>query len=132
MHTIGLKYPWEKKIAGESESTRVDVPEPAAIDDTTATSGQGVMRASYTRFFNRPTGLDDASSVLLGIGECDGQIESVSLNHETVDMTGPNSQVEITHRLRQRNELVINIASTVDEPCRLRGRVELAIVGNDS
>ena len=129
MHIIRLRHPWQKQIAGASESVRVQVPEPTSDDQAQEHHAE---HATYTRFFNRPTGLEPDSSVLLRLDRWQGELTLISLNDKHLVTNERPSQspleINITSNLAQRNELCIVLTTQNDAEGRLTGQVELAIV----
>ena len=122
MHVIGLKHPWEKRIAGVNDCIRVDVPESESATDTK------ICDAIYTRFFNQPTGLDSTSKVKLRITDWTGDLQLISLNGEKLRHDSPPIEIEITKHLADRNQLEIHLAPANEHPCRLNGEVTILIV----
>tara|TARA_R110002049_G_scaffold2750_10_gene22414 strand:+ start:48921 stop:49310 length:390 start_codon:yes stop_codon:yes gene_type:complete len=124
MHIIRLKHPWNKLAANAMEPSRVNVPEIAIHDDATE---EPIPQATYTRFFNCPSGLDQDSKVLLSIGGWQGRLESILLNGEPLEHGNARAEFDITSRLSRRNELAITLASETNTECRLSGEVTLVI-----
>ena len=126
MHRIRLRHPWEKQIQGASAASSVAVPEPASEPNDSASQA---APATYCRSFHRPTGLERTSTVMLRISNWQGQLESLQLNEQTLPCPqGPPLEIDITAWLASRNQLLIYLVPQTDEPVRLSGEVELAIM----
>ncbi len=125
-HVIRLRGPWEHRLVartsppaggppgtGTSElpaSGRVVLPANGAATSTPDFCG----RVAYHRRFGRPTGLGPADRVDLVIDGV-GPSGSVRLNGESlgeIPVGGRAWRCNVTTRLRQRNELVVEVERT--------------------
>ncbi len=121
MHTIRLRKPWQRIRAGDGSPQRVDVPDQDAAAPRLARS------TSYTRNFNRPSGLDQASRILLRIESWRGELTLVSINEQALPTSEPPLELEITDLLTAHNQLCIQLADTDETLAILDGEVTLAI-----
>lgn len=123
MHTIRLRRPWQRTRDGEAVPTRVDVPdvdEPLDLPDPWNS-------VTYTRDFNRPTGLDDNSRVQLRIQSWTGSVKAILLNDELLEIGNPPFEIEITERVQRHNQILICIERWGQPAARLSGAVDLLI-----
>jgi hypothetical protein len=114
-HTIRLRGPWECGLApadGDLKSakfTRIHMP--AAILSIVPRGFAGLLRCQ--RHFGCPTCLDAHEAVLLVVDGC-RLSGSVSLNREPLGQVEGQqtaaAEFDITHRLKDRNELMLELA----------------------
>ena len=95
MHQIRLRRPWQKRLSGQTESFRIDVPE--AESDSQSPAGTS---ATYQRSFNQPSGLDDSARVYLRIESWQGDLASLTVNEQPLEVTSRPLTCEITERLK--------------------------------
>ncbi|MCG8651359.1 MAG: hypothetical protein MI861_16080 [Pirellulales bacterium] len=126
MHSIRLRAAWQKQIAGQAESRRVDVPEPDGENPP-----GGAMQACYRRRFNLPTGLAESDRVYLSLDGWSGQLTSIKLNGLPLPVPQPPARIEITSRLRRHNQIELTLAAAERRPPRLSGEVLLLIESAD-
>lgn len=141
VHTIRLRRPWQKQFAQSDLVDRIDVPETDATDselsDSDSPANAAVMSATYTRRFNRPTGLDDTSQLRLRIDSWRGELQSLIVNDQELAPLPCPVDAEITHLLSNQNciTIVLNPTTTESEnemqPVQLTGPVVLAILQDE-
>ncbi len=140
MHVIRMRYPWQKRRAGDTDWERIEVPEPNAAEPDRAerdVPGTGDSDGpsepldestnEYRRRFNRPTGLDASVRVLLCIEKWHGAIMRATVNGQDVSADGDRINADITRFLEDHNEILITLADRIGEPARLSGEVSLVI-----
>jgi hypothetical protein len=121
MHIIRLRKPWQRNRDGEGPAQRVDVP------DKDSAAPRPARSTSYRRNFNRPSGLDPATKVLLRIESWRGDLKLVSINEQSLPIAEPPLVIEITEWLTAHNQLCIQIVDTNATLALLDGEVTLAI-----
>ena len=119
MHIIRLRRPWERIRNGDA--ARIDVPD---TSDNQPTRGL----TTYTRSFNRPTGLDEQSRVYLCVASWHGSLKNISLNNQILLASTPPLKIEITSQLLAHNRLEISLADNAEKAGTLNGEVTLGIV----
>lgn len=125
-HVIRLRGPWELAPVGSSApARRVDVPS----DWKLALGADFAGKARYTRYFNRPTGLEAHERVWLC---CEGARErgEIALNGRNLASitTERGAEIDITDLLALRNELAIEVSSAAANlPGGLTGEVWLEV-----
>lgn len=122
MHEIRLRRPWEKRLKGQTETRRIDVPE--AESDATLLEASS---ATYSRNFNRPPGLPQSARVHLRIEAWQGQLVSLTLNDHPLEITRPPLSCEVTEWLEPHNQIEIELCDADDQRARLTGEVVLVI-----
>ncbi len=114
-HTIRLRGPWECELVAAESKSQVDetvrVHMPAAVSSIVPRGFDGILRCR--RRFGCPTCLDPHEAVFLVITGC-RLSGSVSLNCEPLGQIEHQRtaavEFEITHGLKDRNELVLELA----------------------
>lgn len=122
MHEIRLRRPWEKRLSGQTHTTRIDVPE----TESDATLPEAAS-ATYQRKFNQPPGLAKSASVHLRIEAWHGQLVSLTINDHPLDITPPPLTCEVTEWLEPHNQIEIELRDADDQRARLSGEVVLVI-----
>jgi hypothetical protein len=120
-HKIRICGPWQRLVkSGEVDDTdsrtTVQMPASWAIDLGKDFQGQ----VQYKRFFNRPTSVDCATKILVVFERVVGHA-TIQLNGDvlgTLDWPKCSDSFEVTGRLANRNELVVEVTSLT------RGEVE--------
>jgi beta-galactosidase/beta-glucuronidase len=134
MHFIRLHGPWEcepldsggRDTPDESLPADCVVTIPADWSETLGVEFRGRVR--YTRYFHRPTGLDEGQRVYLLIDRVE-TTGAATLNGQLVGAvagTGGPFRFEVSDVLTWRNVLVIDVES-LDRPGGITGAVRLAI-----
>ncbi|TWU26337.1 hypothetical protein Pla52o_01900 [Novipirellula galeiformis] len=128
MHTIRLRYPWSKQLHdGESDARRVNVPE----RDEDLSSAEQRHSTTYTRHFNRPTGIESGDRVALRITNWQGQLTSIRLNGKEQPTGPPPLEIELTEQWDLHNQIELQLDPSGGVPVRLDGEVTLEIRTSD-
>lgn len=130
MHTIRLRKPWQRQIGTEPIEARIDVP-----DQAWPVRPPSADTVHYRRNFNRPSGLDDSTSVSVCIASWCGDELLLVLNGIELRQTrafGPMI-VDATDALAASNVLEVKITGIPNDSMGLTGEVSLQInTGEDS
>lgn len=134
MHSIRLRRPWLRSRKGQTQPDRVDVPDQ---DPVLLAAGDTL---TYQRSFNRPTGLDAASTVSLVIEGYLGDSMDISLNDETFTRVAGSGQSASPGQSASRGEstgtseptgpLKIDIGADLQATNRLALRIKADSSGN--
>ncbi|MDA8744155.1 hypothetical protein N9N28_05935 [Rubripirellula amarantea] len=153
MHRIRLRYPWTKELRSERAADqplgdpRNPDDSPAPLDSHSKVNSQAVVGPQmvhvpepdsqslgefvYTRKFNRPTGLDDATRIFLSIAGWQGKLLVVAVNQSPLKVEssamGDRLRIPLETSLQAHNELRIVLAPDGSKPARLSGEVQLEI-----
>ncbi len=119
MHTIRLRYPWTRQ-ARSGESCRIDVPEPMEF-------ASNIDEATYSRRFNRPTGLEEGDRVWLRISSWQGTLTSLRLNETEQSIAGTHIELDITEQMKLHNLIEIALSPSDTNQARLDGEVTIEI-----
>ena len=130
MHRIRLRGPWTKILSGSLDVRRTSVPDSVADDveaNGLAQPPSTETVAVYERRFNRPTGLERETLVLLSIESWIGKVIEISVNGHLLPIASPPFEAEIVQHLELHNQLRVHLAGTPTTlPC-LDGEVSLLI-----
>jgi hypothetical protein len=127
MHVIRLRRPWQRCCDWTADE-RVDVPdeEPfAAESDPRGTS------VCYRRSFNRPTGLESHTTVVLRVSRWTGKITSLIFNGTPVTTSGFPLEVDLSRWIEPHNTIELTLESENEQTPRLNGEVSLNIAEHD-
>lgn len=144
LHVIRLRGPWEYVVRARFvprgnavepafDESRDELPPPGRVTmpaDWAATLGHDFRgRVEYRRRFGCPTGITAAERVWL---VCDGAESTATflLNGEMLRSTvgnGSPAEIDVTERLRERNELLAVVECSGTQPGGLTGEVRLEI-----
>ncbi|WP_345683359.1 hypothetical protein [Novipirellula caenicola] len=128
MHTIRLRYPWTKQQHSDSaEATRVNVPE--RDEDVDAT--ESPRPTTYTRNFNRPTGIESNDRVWLRVTSWQGKLASLRINAIPQPIGTPPLEIELSDQWSLHNKIEIQLDPVDGHPVRLDGEVTLEIDAGD-
>lgn len=124
MHRIRLRGPWQKQLP-DGSVVRISVPEHKTTPQAVS-SPQSESRAvaNYARSFNRPTGLNRSSRVLLELTDFSAQIDLLQLNDQELSL---DSRCEITGRLAANNRLALRLSADETDQLTFDGEVSLLI-----
>ncbi len=125
MHVIRLRGPWSKTIAGSTVAIDVPEPTPSPVLATSALSAGSL--AIYERRFNRPTGLQAATRVLLGLSHWSGTVIRLEVNGQLFTLSDPPVEIDITDALLHHNRISISLEPLLAQMPRLDGDVTLKI-----
>lgn len=126
MHSIRLRKPWQRTMAGVTES--VEVPD-ESTEMPSASPVAGPTMVTYSRKFNTPTGLSQRTRVHLRISDWQGRWSVLTVNGNAfpVDDVVAPCQFDITDALSLHNELTIQLTECQMAPPSLSGEVVLLI-----
>ena len=133
MHTIRLRYPWTKQrhqdeaVVAESAATRVNVPE----RDEDIDAADQPQTATYSRNFNRPTGIESDDRVWLRITSWHGKLTSLRINGIQQPTGRPPLEIELSDQWALYNKIEIQLDPSDGHPVRLDGDVTLEIHTGD-
>ncbi len=128
MHTIRLRYPWTKQRHQDgTDATRVNVPE----RDEDVARAESPAATTYTRNFNRPTGIESDDRVRLRITSWQGKLASLRINGQPQSAGTPPLEIELTDQWALHNKIEIQIDPIGGDPVRLDGDVTLEIQTGD-
>ncbi len=136
MHRIRLRGPWTKTLSCSSDAIRTSVPDRVALVDHPtgaahlADAVQSCITENvvvYERRFNRPTGLEPDTLVLLSIEMWLGKVIEISVNGHPLLIADAPFETDITQCLEPHNCLRVSLSGTPAAlPC-LNGEVSLMI-----
>jgi hypothetical protein len=134
MHVIRLRRPWVKR-SYDASGQQTENPK-ANVPDTEAIAESQMQKVVYARSFNRPTGLDDQSSVFLNVAGWSGTLDVIQFNQTAVDLPKPACapmRIELTSLLKLSNEVQIVILASKDSVAAtsqplLNGEVQIEII----
>lgn len=126
MHSIRLRKPWQRTIAGVTES--VEVPDETP-ESPSAPSVEAAAEVRYSRKFNTPTGLLPQTRVHLRISGWQGRCSVLMVNGRAfpVDEVVAPCQFDVTDVLSLHNEVAIVLTEFQKTHPRLCGEVVLLI-----
>ncbi|GAA4449811.1 hypothetical protein [Novipirellula rosea] len=128
MHTIRLRYPWTKQRHQEDTgATRVNVPE----RDEDVLAAESPVATTYTRNFNRPTGIESDDRVWLRITSWQGKLASLRINGQPQPTGTPPLEIELSDQWALHNKIEIQIDPVDGDPVRFDGDVTLEIQTGD-
>ncbi|EMI17846.1 hypothetical protein RMSM_05199 [Rhodopirellula maiorica SM1] len=128
MHTIRLRYPWTKqRHQDESDASRVNVPE----RDEDVADDESPCATTYTRNFNRPTGIESDDRVWLRITRWQGTLVSLRINGQPQPIGTPPLEIELSKQWAPHNQIEIQIDPAGGNPVRFDGDVTLEIQTGD-
>lgn len=131
-HVIRLRGPWQRQIVDGPELPPKTVTMPGGWLDDLGVNFAGTVE--YQRFFNRPTGIDETTTLRLAFTKILGQA-TISLNSKQLtatetpgDIDNANSlSCDVTGLLESRNDLRVRIVSAREADGGLVGEVQLKI-----
>ncbi len=130
MHRIRLRGPWTKTLCGSLETRRTSVPDSvvnAGELDGSAQPSTSEDVVVYERRFNRPSGLETKTLVLLSIEKWIGKAMEISVNGHQLLIARPPFEADITKYLELHNSLRVHLTGPPAAlPC-LDGEVALLI-----
>ncbi len=142
MHRIRLRGPWQKSYGDPVITLRIPVPEalPAPLPTRPASDASeqlGINRSQpvrYQRTFNRPTGLDANSRVLIRIEHWIGDAIELQINQHSLPMSAPPLEVDVTEFLKPHNCFALTLTHANNDPASqgqptLDGEVSILIIG---
>lgn len=120
-HIIRLRGPWQRRVlSGKNRGDLTTVQVPSSWVDDLGADFCGEVE--YSRFFNRPTGIDKATSIGLVFQEIVGD-GIILLNGTKLDETKwPDypHRVDLADKLEGRNELLVRVTTILAEEMRSR------------
>lgn len=129
VHRIRLRGPWEVTAITPAVGSPVGVsrmPCPCTWKEGGWTGFSG--SAGHSRRFGRPRQIDDGERIWLVVDPCTCEQLSIALNGAALGIAihGTYFEADITERIAERNELMIDLWGKSDE-CGLTGEVRLEI-----
>ena len=129
-HIIRLRGPWQRQIIEGTELPPKKITMPSGWAEDVGADFAGTIE--YQRFFNRPTGIDNTTSLRLRfkqvIGQATVSLNSELLSTESSEQDQPNHlSCDLTGKLYKRNDLRVRIVSAGAADGGLVGEVQLEI-----
>ncbi len=125
-HIIRLRGPWQRQLIEGPDLPVKTITMPNSWAEDLGADFVGAVE--YQRFFNCPTGIDEATSIQLAFTEIKGQA-TIWLNSEQLPTTdiAPVVSCDVTGQLKRRNELRVQIVAIGEPDGGMVGEVQLKI-----